>query len=401
MTMSNRTKKSWLLPLLCVLVALGWSSTSFAQGGGTYSVDAGSGGQAQIGDGLPIPIQLATTGGTMMNPIGTGTVFPPLLVPPATGATVMQQVAADAFKMTVAPGAFKRIPSGAFTLGVVPNNPTVFQVRTNLSLSGPGVFPINSTHTMNTMTFVADGRTLGVTTGATPTATMAGPNTTTFMGEPSASSFARYFVTGNRFGGPSQTKVIALSDVWVWANGQKITPPCKHPSFGGTFNAQNLSCAAAILIANPAAKGVAGGPIGTFQSTTPPVAMSPGIAQLSITTAQGTIAQSLSVAKTAPVTNMAVSVGFPWTTGALELEQSTAQGSPEKFKITGDDGRNAFGTGTLSLVAGALSNRQLSGENANRGWARYVLPEPTAVLGAGAALAVLALCHALVRRQNR
>jgi hypothetical protein len=98
---------------------------------------------------------------------------------------------------------------------------------------------------------------------------------------------------------------------------------------------------------------------------------------------------------------MGTSVGFPWTTGAIELEQTTAQGSPEKFKITGGDNRNVFGTGTLSLVSGALSNRDLAGANANRSWARYVLPEPAATLGTGAALAALWLCHALVSRRKR
>ena len=65
------------------------------------------------------------------------------------------------------------------------------------------------------------------------------------------------------------------------------------------------------------------------------------------------------------------------------------------------DNRTLMGGGTLSLVSGALSNRAISGPNANRGWMRLVLPEPKAALGAGAALAALAVCHALARRRTR
>jgi hypothetical protein len=57
--------------------------------------------------------------------------------------------------------------------------------------------------------------------------------------------------------------------------------------------------------------------------------------------------------------------------------------------------------GTLSLVAGALSDRVTSGANANRSWSQFTLPEPGAVLGAAAALAILGVCHGLVRRRSR
>lgn len=50
-------------------------------------------------------------------------------------------------------------------------------------------------------------------------------------------------------------------------------------------------------------------------------------------------------------------------------------------------------------AAGALSQRTLTGPNSNRGWMR--MPEPHAVLGAAAALAVLAICHAVVCRRSR
>ena len=52
---------------------------------------------------------------------------------------------------------------------------------------------------------------------------------------------------------------------------------------------------------------------------------------------------------------------------------------------------------------GSLSARALSGPNANRGWLSLtlVVPEPTAALGAVGALAMLGLCHGLVRRRSR
>jgi len=112
------------------------------------------------------------------------------------------------------------------------------------------------------------------------------------------------------------------------------------------------------------------------------------------------VAMSVVVAMTAPISNMATSEGFPWTTGMLTISQPAAKGSPEVFTLTGMDSR-VGGVGTISLVAGALSDRVTTGPNANRSWARYTLPEPGAVLGAAAALAMLGVCHGLVRRRSR
>jgi hypothetical protein len=72
---------------------------------------------------------------------------------------------------------------------------------------------------------------------------------------------------------------------------------------------------------------------------------------------------------------------------------------PEIFFLSGTDMRVA-GVGNVSLVSGSLSDRALSGPNANRAWLRLAMPEPTVAAGAGAALAMLALCHGLVRRRS-
>ena len=77
-------------------------------------------------------------------------------------------------------------------------------------------------------------------------------------------------------------------------------------------------------------------------------------------------------------------------------------GPKEVFFLSGTDMRVA-GVGNVSLVSGSLSTRALSGPNANRGWLSLTLavPEPTAALGAVGALAMLGLCHGLVRRRSR
>ena len=102
------------------------------------------------------------------------------------------------------------------------------------------------------------------------------------------------------------------------------------------------------------------------------------------------------------INNMATaSAGFPWTTGMITVSAPFAVPS-ELFILTGSDGRNPQGVGTISLVSGGLSMRQASGPNANRGWIRLqVLPEPAALLGALSAFAMLGLCHAgLARRRS-
>ncbi len=98
------------------------------------------------------------------------------------------------------------------------------------------------------------------------------------------------------------------------------------------------------------------------------------------------------------------SKGFPWSTGLVTVSQPGAMGGPEVFFLSGTDMRGTgtmIGAGNVSLVSGSLSLRLLSGPNANRGWLSLTLPEPTAALGAAGALAMLGLCHGLVRRRSR
>ncbi len=69
----------------------------------------------------------------------------------------------------------------------------------------------------------------------------------------------------------------------------------------------------------------------------------------------------------AGLANPATSFGGPWTTGMVTVNQSAAVPSPEIFILSGTDTR-VNGVGTINLVAGALSDRTLTGANANRGW---------------------------------
>jgi hypothetical protein len=105
---------------------------------------------------------------------------------------------------------------------------------------------------------------------------------------------------------------------------------------------------------------------------------------------------------------MATSAGFPFTVGKLVIQAGAALGQPETFTITGADNRTAGGAGTIQLVAASLSDRVLSGPNANRGWVQLDLITDLAVptMGEWARVATIVLMAALtvgffvVRRSN-
>jgi len=389
-----------------LLVAL--TVATAAQAGTKYYSVNGGGGQAQIGDGLPLPAQYQTssmggkngTGG----PIGTFTNFPPLLIPvnPNKGKALIKQtttVMGGQNKMTVPPGVFRRIPTkNGATMGTpVPlsvalfkNNPQVLQVRTTLSFSGPAfklTTPMGA-KAPGTIMF-APGQRVG--------------KTTTYNGTPVGSKVV-YKSKGARFGGPAQTRIknlgippdpnpLGKGVIGVWAHiGHTVPASCVHPKFGGL----DVNCFATKVPAYPRTLAAAGGPMSNVQITpgTPPA--KPGMVALSF---MGKILKSTPTEPTGKANNMATSIGFPWTTGALTISQPAAIPAPEKFHITGMDGR-VNGAGTIQLVSASLSKRLATGPNANRAWAEYQLPEPGAVLAAAAALAVLGLCHGVVRRSR-
>ncbi len=364
-----------LLGSLSLFAVLGFASASPAQ----YYTISGGGGQLQIGDGLPIPIQPQSTsmGGSMSTggPIGTGANFPDkLLIPPNTNPAkrlIQQTAGPDPKKMIIPPGVFQRKAPGPSVLGVAPYNPELYQLETNLSLTAPG---------FGTATFEAGGRT--------------GAATATFTGTPPV-SFARYTKTAAQFGGPAVIKIVAPTPVRVWVRGGVAPLPCKHPAFLGP----DSGCLALLAQAFPGSMVAAGGMVGDVQTSPGGPAGTPFRVKASVNI-MGTLLMTLIDVKSGALTNKATSVGFPWTTGRVTLSQPSALGMLEKLIITGMDGR-VGGVGTISLVSGALSQRTLTGPNSNRSWARYTLPEPAPVLGAAAALAVLAICYRLDRRRSR
>jgi hypothetical protein len=107
------------------------------------------------------------------------------------------------------------------------------------------------------------------------------------------------------------------------------------------------------------------------------------------------------------LTNAASSSGFPWTTGMLTIKATAAGGVGESWKITGKDNRNTKGVGLIKMVSGSLSQRTVTGDNANRGWIKLDLmrsPEPgvpalsPVALAATAGLMLLAAGYAMRRR---
>jgi hypothetical protein len=302
--------------------------------------------------------------------------FPPLLIPRNQApheALVKQTAGADPKRITIPPGVFQRpVPAAPVTVGIAPQS-RVLQLRTRLGFSGPSP-------ALGSAVWDAGGRT--------------GPPITTFAGIPPTSNI-RYTKTAAQFGGPAQTRVTAASRVKLWIGPTNPMLPCKHPVFGG----MNSTCLAQLASSAPGPLAAAGGPVGFLRTSPGFVPMSPGVVFVSANS-NGSIAMSASFLKAPLTTNKAASAGFPWTTGRITVSAPSAIGGAQAFTISGMDSR-VNGIGTISLVSGALSVRKATGPQANRGWARLVLPEPGAVLGAASALAALAVVHCLARQRAR
>jgi hypothetical protein len=354
-----------LLLAFFVLFASGASATY-------YSV-TGGGAQFQIGYNRPLPLQLPSTSKGF---IGTGTMFPPLLIPvdPDPARALVQQTAGpDPKQITIPPGVLHRPAPGPKVLGVAWPHPMFLQLRTNIDFYGPAP-------KLGAAVLKAGGRT------GPPIASFALPRGGRVL----------YQKTVDQFGGPLQFRVQPASPVREFvAVILGPFPPCKHPVFGG----QQASCQARLVAQYPGTLAPFGAKV-SFATVTPgtPAPMSPNVVNVSIPNATGLIAKSASAVKTGSVTDMATSIGFPWTTGRVGLSQPSALALSEKFTITGMDSR-MNGVGTISLVSGALSFRALTGPNGNRGWLQLTVPEPDAALGTAGALAALALCHACARRR--
>ena len=336
-------------------------------GGAYYSV-SGGGAQLVIAD-APRPLQAAT---------GTGTMFPPLLIPPNPNpgkALIKQTSGPDPKRMTIPPGVLKRKAPGAPAFqGIFKRNSNIWQVRTRASFSAPAA-------KFGTAVFKAGGR-----TGA-PVTTFPGPGGTRI----------RYSKKAAQFGGPAQVSLVPLTAPRIWARAAAFSaPPCKHPKFGGAQN----KCVGFVFPDLTATLAAPGAKVG-FIAMSPGTPLPPGnFRALSVPNTTGLIAQSASLGNLGVTPNKATSAGFPWTTGRVTISAPSAQGAIEKFVLTGKDSR-VSGAGTISLVSGSVSVRQDTGPNANSAWLRLTVPEPGAFVGAAAALATLAVCHALTRHARR
>jgi hypothetical protein len=379
--------------LACLLVALAWSGAVHAQTmfGLTPGGSKPTGGQLQIGTGLPLPVGTAGifTGGMA---IGTAATFPPLFVLPAAMAmSIMQnQTSTMGGAIAIPAGVLSRMADGVAFVGVFNTNPLVYQVATTIHYSWPNVAAV-----------LAPG---GAPLGAIP-----GP----------AGGIISYGAGtgGNRFGGPAQFAIAPGPSAGTWGVPvvAGMTPiatvflnlGAATPFAGmsvilvGVSNfgvaAQGAPLASPAMSTNfgpvPMAQRTINQPLGGGLCTMWCVGPNGGIG---LNAAMTTWDIGPGGPASGP-TNMATATeGFPFATGLVTISAGGAV-PPEFFFAKGSDMRVA-GVGNISLVAGALSDRNLSGPNANRAW--ISLPEPKAALGAAAALGVLGLCHSLLRRRS-
>jgi hypothetical protein len=297
----------------------------------------------QIGNGLPIPIVASgpPTGGILAVP----------------GAVVAQTTGLDPKNLTLLPNQLTA-PGNVRNVGVFLANPALFEVATFIPINMPGL----------KATLSAGGR-----TGAS-TVTFCPGSTVSASGNPACVSvnagtingLMRYTRTTNQFGGPLSAG--GTGPAAIGANVAAIAgggpPPC-------------APCTAIFALANVAPTGAQGAAFGFVNGTAPPIPSPSGIAVVGANTF-GTITTVFVSNLGAGLPNTATSYGGPFTTGYLTVSVTQNLGATaEVFTLSGSDGR-VGGIGTISLVGGAVSNRTLSGPNANRAWLNLTIGAPVA-----------------------
>jgi hypothetical protein len=375
--------------------ALTWGGAAQAA---PYLLTGNSGGQYQIGTGLPLPVGTAGIfqGGKVPGTAGT---FPALNIPPATDISTggFPQRVIDQ-NLTTSQGGEIRIPAGALVkaaagtpvpIALWTTNPVVFQVATSIDFAWPAVdATLAPGGGPGPNVFAAQD---GIISYSGGTKAFGGPGQFVSMPGPGAA--------GGRVG-PNGLSVAPVASVWINA-------------FAGTPG--NVTMVGVVGASAPAGVAQPGASVAASTGTTMfgPLTMGVGFVNGSLVPtptgpfpcppacpvgSMGTITQSLVVSAPFPSNMVTGSKGFPWTTGFITISQPNA-GPAEIFFLSGTDQRVA-GSGNISLVSGALSTRALSGPNANRGWLSLTLPEPTAAMGATGALAMLGLCLGFVRRRS-
>ncbi len=391
--------KSLAFRIACIISIVGFATTASAQ---FLLTGARSGGALQIGTGLPLPVPDSGVflGGKAMATAGTQ--FYPELGVPANpnvqfGATptrtIMQTLGtANGGAISLPPAVLSLQAEGTpRRIPVFTTNPAVYQVGTSISYAWPAASAV-----------MAPGGAPGPTALGT-----GGGGVISYDGGSNAFGGAAQFVvapgSGAGTGRVPPNAGGALPIATVWLNLGALPSTGMAVAIVGASNMVSLGAPGAPLTA-PAQTtafgplATADGPFGLINVTSPAPCCAGG--------PFGTINASIAIPglpppAPGPLSNMVTaSQGFPWTTGFVTVSQPGAVPA-EVFFLSGTD-RRVAGVGNVSLVSGALSLRALSGPNANRGWVSLQLttPEPTAIAGAGGALAALALCHTLVRRRR-
>ncbi len=332
----------------------------------------------QVGDGLPIP-------GTLYLAAPDGKVLP------APGA-VVNQTGTDPMNLAIPPAALTWSPV-PFVVPVASNNTAVFQVLTTLGITAPfGSTPVLS----------AGGRTGAATVSycpgqaVTPTGNPACASGSAAP-HPSVKGIMIYTSTSNQFGGPVNGRVFGGADVAI---NVLMTPPTMC-----------VNCPAFMALASPnsTSNGGIGAAFlsGSTGATSPGVAPSPGRLTVSGITGFGAITAAMLTPSLLPgLPNPATQFGGPYTTGMLTLTAPLALGMAEVFTLTGSDAR-VSGVGAISLVGGSLSNRAVSGPNANRGWLNLTIGAPLGALpsmsgpGIAALVGLMSLAGGYAMRQRR
>ena len=325
----------------------------------------------QIGDGLPLPI------GFTAPPNGK--------IVPTAGAVISQPAGADPRAIVFAGGELKHAVA-PFVIPVFALNPAVFQVLTSLGITVP----------LGVESLAASGRTGAatvhycqgdlVTPAGDPNCLNAGAGT-------GVNGLMVYTRTGAQFGGAMSGRVFGGADVALYGGGS--IPPCT-----------GANCKIAMALASPNSTGTGG--IGNAFGGS---GMSPGAAPPSgqltgMVTANGAVVSATATTLMNPgIANPASGGGGPWTTGMLTVSVTAALAGAEIFVITGGDSR-VSGVGAISLVAGSMSNRGISGPNANRGWLNLTIGSPLGALpsmsgpGIAALVGLMSLAGGYAMRQR-
>jgi hypothetical protein len=388
------------LLVTCLFFAGAWATTASANhcpdgdaaGCATYGLSGNI--RLQVGDGLPIPATLA-------NPAPNGQIF----VQPA--ATVVQTDGGTNLtkprKMYFAPDGIRQA-ARAKNLGVRPFNAAVFQVKTEITFHFPGPYVLKPGGTNQSDPADLAGSAIfsaGRRTGADTVTYCAGdivPKTPNGNGPPSCTGpgdgvingLMQYTKTSHQFGGTGQfgeptanfftkAQALGIQSVNVALNGGGGGANCQYD------NGANPTCKAIFAFASVAVTGAQGGTMG-FANSTPGGTPTPNVGRIFMSVnGLGSITNVFGPTNTTTpksgLPNAATSFGGPWTTGRLKVSVTNAipPNPLEVFTLTGSDARNASGVGTISLVTGAMANREVTGPNANRGWLNLCVGAPTGI----------------------